>query len=332
MTLNEAILSGVYASMDADPSVYVIGQDIGPFGGPMQSAAGLWDRYGATGRIIDAPISEAAMVATAVGAAMTGSRPIVDLMFAEFLNLVMTPLALEGASVRFKSNGLLSVPLVVRVKYGVGPHHGHAETCYNALVNYPGIKVVAPTTPQDGKGLMIAAVRDDDPVVVFEHMSLLHGPRDEVPDGADAVPIGLADVRRSGSDVTVAASGLMVSRAVRAANQLARQGIEVEVIDVRTLTPLDTTTIGESVARTGRLLVVDEAWPFGGVAAEIVSSVATNPSVRMTAPIRRLQPPSLPVPFGHLLERAFVPDETAISRAVEELVSGEVRTEEVIAG
>ncbi len=321
MTMNDALLAGLHEEMARDARVYVMGQDVGAFGGPLQSARGLWDAFGATGRVIDAPISESAMVGTSVGAAMTGMRPVVEIMFAEFLTLAMTPLALDGGSIAFRSGGRLRVPLVIRTKFGVGPHRGHAEACSAMLASFPGVKVVVPSNPRDAKGLMVSAIRDDDPVVLFEHMGLLHGRRADVPDEPYTVPIGRAEIQRPGTDVTVVASGLMVSRAMRAAAAVAQEGIELEVVDLRTLTPLDTETVVASLRRTGRLVVVDEAWPFGGVAAELVAQVAAHEvASSLTAPILRVQPPPIPVPFSAVLERSYLPDDADIAQAARRAV------------
>ena len=314
MTMGEAIVLAVADAMERDESVYLIGQDVGVFGGPMSSAKGLWERFGEKGRIIDAPISEAAMVGTGVGAAMAGARPIVDLMFAEFLALTMTPLALEGASVAYRTRGGVRVPLVVRAKYGVGPHRGHAEGCVGMLMGFPGLKVLAPTTPQDGYSLMSAAIRDDNPVVLLEHMSLLHAGKGEV-DPAVEVPIGRASVVRDGEDLTIAASGLMVKRALRAAALLAEQGVSAEVVDLRTIVPLDVDTVRASAARTGRLLIVEETWPVAGPASEVCAQVVRACDGRPGFAIDFLTPPATPIPFGPGLEASYIPDVDRIVQA-----------------
>jgi pyruvate dehydrogenase E1 component beta subunit len=315
MTMSEAIVQAVADAMDRDPRVYVIGQDIGVFGGPMNSAKGLWERFGGQGRVIDAPISEAAMVGTGVGAAMAGARPIVDLMFAEFLTLAMTPLGLEGSSVAYRTRGRVRVPLVVRAKYGIGPHRGHAEGCIGMLMGFPGIKVVAPTNPQDAYSLMAEAIRDDNPVVFLEHMSLLHAGRGEL-DTSVRTPIGTAKIARPGNDVTIAASGLMVKRALRAADSLAEQGIAAEVVDLRSMVPLDVDTLLASAERTGRLLIVDESWPVAGPASEICSQLVRAAGGTPSFGIDLLTPPPTPVPFGSQLENTYVPDVAQIVEAV----------------
>ncbi|MDP9906033.1 MULTISPECIES: transketolase C-terminal domain-containing protein [Arthrobacter] len=306
MTISEAIVAAIGAAMDKDDSIYLMGQDIGIFEGPMQSTKGLWEKFGPAGRLIDAPISEASMIGSAVGAAMAGSRPIVDLMFAEFLALTMTPLALEGASVAYRTRANVTVPLVVRAKFGIGPHRGHAESCIGMLMGFPGLKIVIPTTPQDAYSLMSAAIRDNNPVVFLEHMSLLHGARAEV-DPDLRTELGTASVRRPGNDVTVVASGLMVSRALRAAKTLAAEGVDVEVIDVRSMAPLDTLTILTSAQRTNRLVIVEESWPVAGPASEICAQLVRAADGLPDFTMDFVEPPHTPVPFAAHLESAFVP-------------------------
>ena len=314
MTMSEAIVQAVADAMEQDDSVYLIGQDIGVFGGPMNSAKGLWERFGDQGRIIDAPISEAAMVGTSVGAAMAGARPVVDLMFAEFLALTVTPLAREGASVAYRTRGAVTVPLVARAKYGVGPHRGHAEGCIGMLMGFPGIKVLAPTNPQDAYSLMAEAIADANPVVFLEHMSLLHAGKAEVDTGV-RVPIGCASVVRPGTDLTIAASGLMVRRALRAAALLEERQVSAEVVDLRTLVPLDVDTLQASAQRTGRLLILDESWPVGGVASEVCAQLVRASGGTPGFSIEFLTPPPTPVPFGAELESGYVPDIDRIVRA-----------------
>ncbi|GAA1538517.1 alpha-ketoacid dehydrogenase subunit beta [Nocardioides humi] len=316
--MSEAIVAAISDAMTEDDTVYLMGQDIGVFGGPMQSAKGLWDTFGGQGRVIDAPISEAAMVGTAVGAAMAGSRPVVDLMFAEFLALTMTPLGLEGASIAFRTRGAVTAPLVVRAKCGIGPHRGHAESCAGMLLSFPGLKVAMPTTPQDAYSLTRAAIRDDNPVVLLEHMSLLHGARAEV-DRTVEVPLGAAVVRREGADLTIAGSGLMVQRALRAAAELARDGLEAEVVDLRSLAPLDAGLVRRSAERTGALLVVEESWPGSGPAAALCAALLQDATVPLGFAVRLLQPPPTPVPFAASLEAAFVPSVADIAGAARAL-------------
>ncbi|WP_231939629.1 alpha-ketoacid dehydrogenase subunit beta [Brevibacterium siliguriense] len=324
MTMSEAIVEAIGDAMAADSSIFLMGQDIGEFGGPMNSSKGLWERFGPQDALIDAPISEAAMVGTAIGAAMAGARPIVDLMFGEFVNLAMTPLGLEGASVAFRTAGGLTVPVVVRAKYGTGPHRGHPETPVGALMNFPGLKIVAPTTPQDSYSLMSAAIADPNPVVFLEHMSLLHAGRGNV-DRNQQVPIGAADVVHDGDDVTIVTSGMMVKRAVRAAKQLAKEGIAAEIVDLRTIKPLDVPTILRSAQKTQALLLVEESWPTGGPTSEICTQIVRHASLDGgSCRIDVLAPPDVPIPYAQSLENSYLPDTVRIVDAVKTLVKTEV--------
>lgn len=315
MTVSEALVAAIRSEMAQDESIYLMGQDIGVFGGPMQSTKGLWEEFGEA-RLIDAPISEAAMVGTAIGAAMAGARPIVDLMFAEFLALTTTPLGLEGAAIGFKSNGRVSAPIVVRAKWGIGPHRGHAESLVGMLMSFPGLSIVMPTTPQDAYSLMVSAIREDAPVVVLEHMSLLHGARAEVDTGLE-IPLGSASVRREGESLTIVSSGLLVSRALRAAKKLADEhGIDAGVIDLRSIAPLDVDTVLEQARRTGRVLIAEESWPGSGPASEVCASIMRRTGGREQLLFGFVEPPAgTPIPFGVEMEKAYVPSVDDIAAA-----------------
>lgn len=313
LSMSEAIVEAIGDAMEMDSSIYLMGQDVGVFGGPMNSSKGLWERFGEQGAILDAPISEAAMVGTAVGAAMAGARPIVDLMFGEFVHLAMTPLGLEGSSVAFRTAGGLVAPIVVRAKYGTGPHRGHPETPVGALMNFPGIKIVAPTSPQDGYSLMLQAIYDQNPVVFLEHMSLLHAGRGVV-DRYHSEELGTAKVVQTGTDLTIITSGMMTKRAQRAAKQLQSNGISAEIIDLRTIKPVDTPTIVESVQRTGAALLVEESWPTGGPMSEVCTQIVRQCSDRRPT-IELLSPPDVPIPFGVRLENAYLADADRIAQA-----------------
>ena len=319
MTISEAIVAAIRSEMQRDESVYLMGQDIGVFGGPMQSSKGLWDEFGAA-RLIDAPISEAAMVGTAVGAAMAGGRPIVDLMFAEFLALTMTPLGLEGASIGFKSNGRVGVPVVVRAKCGVGPHRGHAESLVGMLMAFPGLAVIMPTTPQDAYSLTVSAIRANQPVVLLEHMSLLHGARAEVDTDLE-IPLGSAQLRREGADLTIVTAGLMVSRSLRAAEQLASDdGINASVIDLRSYAPLDVDTVLAEATRSGAVLISEEAWPTSGPASELAAGILRRTGGQGSLRFGFIEPPAnTPIPFGAEMERAYVPSVEDIADAARRL-------------
>ena len=319
-TFQEATVAAIAEEMRRDRDVFIMGEDIGPFGGPLKSCNGLWEEFGAEGRVIDTPISEGGFVGAGVGAALAGKRPIVDIMFLEFLGLVIHQFGLDGGAMHYYSDGHARVPLVLRAKYGVGPFHGHAYDFHSWLLNVPGVKVVAPSCAADAKGLMKSAIRDDNPVLFLEHMALYHAGREEVPEGEHIVPLGKADVKRPGRDLTLVASALMVKRALGAAAALAREGIEAEVIDLRTIVPMDKATVLASVRKTGRLIVVGEAVKTGSSSNEVVALAAEEAFEALKAPILRIAPPDVPVPFHRSLEKAYLPDADAIANAARRLM------------
>lgn len=316
LTLQEAIVSGIAEEMRRDRNVFIMGLDIGRFGGPLSSCKGLWDEFGESGRVIDTPISEGSIVGAGVGAALMGKRPIVDIMFLEYLALVVQQLGCDGGAMHYYSDGKARVPLVVRAKYGVGPYHGHAADYHGWMLSTPGVKVVSPATAYDAKGLMKAAIRDDSPVLFLEHMALYHGARDAIPDEDYLVPIGKADIKRPGRDVTVIASAAMVKRSLTVAQALAKEGIEVEVVDLRTIVPLDEETVLESVRRTGRAVVVQETVRLGGSTGEVVALIADKAFHSLKAPVGRVGTAYAPMPFARSLEKMVVPDDAAISAAI----------------
>jgi pyruvate dehydrogenase E1 component beta subunit len=316
LTLQQAVIASISEEMRRDHRVFHMGQSIGAsFNGSMSSGKGLGEEFGSR-RIIDTPMSELAMVGSAVGAAMTGTRPIVQIMFAEFLTLVMAPLACDGATIHYRSGNKASVPMVVRTLFGTGPHRGHPEDFHSWAASVPGIKVVVPSTPRDAKGLMTSAIRDDNPVLFMEHMGLYHAAREEVPDESFSIPLGKADVKRVGRDVTVVASGMMVPLAVKVADSLKRRSIEIEVLDLRSIVPLDKDAILQSVAKTGRLVVVSETWASSDSSAEVAAVVAENLCDTRPIPIARLGLTKVPRPFALTLERMVVPGEEKLTAAV----------------
>ncbi len=321
MTFQQACVSAIAEEMRRDRNVFVMGEDIGAFGGPLRSTEGLWAEFGGEGRVMDMPISEGTFMGAAVGAALNGKRPIVDLMFLEFLGLVIQQF-MDAGAMHYYSGGAARVPLVMRAKYGVGPFHGHAYDLHSWLVNLPGVKVVAPSNPADAKGLLRAAIRDDNPVVFLEHMGLYHAGKAEVPDDLDhVVPIGKAAVARQGQDVTIVASALMTKRALEAAQELAREGIDAEVVDLRTISPLDAESVLGSVRRTGRLIVASEAIRTGSSGNDVVALVAEHAFFDLRAPIIHIAPPPVPVPFHRELEKAYIPHAADIANAARRLVA-----------
>ena len=310
----DAIRTALDQAMETDPSVVLLGEDL-TVGGPFGVTRGLAERYGEW-RVRNTPISEGTVVGLAVGAALAGLRPVVEIMFVDFLTLAMDQLVNHAAKLHYMSGGQLRVPLTIRAQYGAvggfGAHHSQSLEAW--LVHVPGLKVVAPATPADAKGLLEAAIGDDNPVIFLEHRGLYFG-RGEVPDGIE-VPIGRAAIRRQGDDVTIVAIGRLVGSALEAAAALAADGIEAQVIDPRSLLPLDLPAIVESVRRTGRLVVVHEAVEMGGMGGEIAASVQAQAHDVLRAPIVRVGAPFAPVPAAPELEQAFVPSVERIAAAV----------------
>ena len=321
LTMQQAVVAGIAEEMRRDAGVFIMGLDIGPFGGPLNSCKGLWEEFGAA-RVIDTPISEGGIVGAGVGAALMGKRPIVDIMFLEYLGLVLQQLGCDGGAMHYYSDGKARVPLVVRAKFGVGPYHGHAYDYHAWVAHLPGIKVAMPSNASDAKGMMKAAIRDDNPVLFLEHMGLYHGTRDDIPEGDIVVPLGQARLVREGRDATVVAIGAMVRRAQIAAEALAGEGVEIEIVDLRCVVPLDRDRILASVAKTGRLVVVTEAMKFCGSGSEIAAMVAEEGFGLLKAPIVRVATPNVPIPFARNLEKMIIPDEFAVAAAVRRVIAG----------
>ncbi|ADU49623.1 alpha-ketoacid dehydrogenase subunit beta [Intrasporangium calvum] len=318
----QAINSALAEEMERDSSVCVIGEDVGEPGGPFGATVKLLDRFGEW-RVRDTPISEAAIVGTALGAAMTGLRPVAEVMFMDFMPLAMDQLVNQAAKISYMSGGSYKAPMVVRTLSGAGRGTGpqHSQSFEGWLGNVPGLKVVWGSNPADAKGLLKAAIRDDNPVVVIESLSLW-SMRGEVPEDPEViVPIGKASVARPGSHVTVVSWGAAVHRVLAAAEQLAPQ-VEVEVIDLRTISPVDEETVLESVARTGRLVIVHDSPSPYGPGAEIAALAADKAFFDLKAPVQRVTPPFAPTPFPPNLEAAFFPQAEEIVRAIELVLKG----------
>lgn len=316
-TYRLAVRDALAEELERDPNVVLLGEDV-RIGGVFATTPELLDRFGPD-RVVDTPISEMGFTAAAFGAAVRGLRPVVEIMFADFLGLVVDTLGNQASKYWYVSNEQASVPLTVRTTVGAGGRFGayHSQTPVGWLLNLSGLKIVAPSTPADAKALTKAAIRDDNPVVVMEH-KLLYGRKGAVAGPEAAVErIGRAAVRRSGGDVTIVAALATVEKSLAAAEELAAEGIEAEVIDLRSLRPLDVPTIAGSAARTGRLVVVEEGPPTGGYASDVVAA-----AVEAAGPlaVRRVTMPDLPIPFAPTLEDAVLPDAAAIARAARELV------------
>jgi pyruvate dehydrogenase E1 component beta subunit len=318
LTYRDAVSAAIAQEMERDPSVYLIGEDVGAAGGVFKATVGLFDRFGPE-RVRDTPISEEAIVGAAMGAAMTGLRPIAEIMFSDFLATCWDIIANQIAKTRYMTNGQISLPLVIRTANGAGSRFGaqHSQSLENWAMSVPGLKVVAPSTPADAKGLLAAAIRDPDPVIFFEHKSL-YPIKGEVPEGEHVEPLGVARVLREGDDLTIVALAAMVPRSLEAADALAAAGVSAEVLDVRSLVPLDVTTIVGSVRKTGRLFTVEENPRLCGWGAEIASIVADECFFDLDGPIVRITTPHVPLPSADELEDAAVPSAKAIAAAVVE--------------
>ncbi len=319
-TFIEAIVAAIAAEMRRDERVFVIGQDVGVFGGAMSGTKGLYEEFGPR-RIREAPISESAMVGAAIGAAMFGQRPIVEVSFGEFLPLAMSQIVLQAANVHYMTAGEASVPIVVRTRVGDGPYRGHPQSYEAWFPHVPGLKVVMPSMPRDAGRLMRAAIRDPNPVLFLENMQAYHAAREEVPDDDDPLPIGTARVARPGRSVSVAATGWMVHRALAVAEHLSTEGISVEVIDVRCLAPLDLETLVQSVRKTSRLVVAHEAWKVGGFGAEISAAVVETAFDALDAPIARVGAPHVPVPSTKTLRDLYLPNEQNLIEAIRQVLA-----------
>jgi len=316
LTYREAIREAMREEMRRDDRVIVMGEDVAVYGGIFKVTEGLLAEFGPE-RIFDTPLSESAIVGAAVGASLMGMRPVAEVMFADFTTVAMDAIVNHAAKINYLSGGETSAPLVLRMAYGAGPRWGshHTQSVESWLTNVPGLTIVMPTTPHDAKGLLKAAIRTPNPVIFLEH-KLLYGKKGEVPEGEYVVPIGKAEIKRPGTAATVVASGLMVDRALGAARTLADEGISAEVIDLRSVQPLDEDTILASVEKTGRLVIVHEAPVRGGFGGEIAAVVANKGLGFLDAPIERVGAPWTPVPFGQVLVNAYVPKEDDIIRAV----------------
>jgi 2-oxoisovalerate dehydrogenase E1 component beta subunit len=288
-TFIEAIRDGMAAEMRRDPAVIVLGEDVGRKGGVFLATDGLWAEFG-DDRVVDTPLTESMIIGTSVGAALNGLRPIAEIQFADFIFPAFNQIVSEAARMRYRTAGAASVPMVIRAPYGGGVHGAlyHSQSVEAFFAHVPGIKVVVPSTPYDAKGLLRAAVRDEDPVLYLEHKKLYRSVRGEVPDGEYTVPLGRAVVRRAGRQVTVVAYGLMVHYALEAADRVAGEGIDCEVVDLRSLRPLDRETLLGSVRKTGKCLVAYEDNRFGGYGAEIAAIVAEEAFEFLDGPVSRI--------------------------------------------
>ncbi|TQJ50525.1 alpha-ketoacid dehydrogenase subunit beta [Phycicoccus sp. SLBN-51] len=317
LTYRDAVARGIAQEMRRDERVVLVGEDVAGAGGVFKTTVGLLDEFGPT-RVVDTPISEQAILGATMGAAMTGLRPVAEIMFSDFFAVCWDIVVNQIAKTRYMTAGQVTLPLVIKTGNGGGLRFGaqHSQSIENWAMAVPGLKVVTPSTPEDVVGLMAAAIRDDNPVIFCEHKGL-YASKGQVPDGDVVDTLGTARVRREGSDATILALGMMVPRALAAAESLAAQGIEAEVIDVRSLVPLDTQTILGSVSKTGRLFTVEENPQLLGWGAEIASLAADECFWDLDGPIQRITTPHIPLPSADSLEDLVMPSEESVARIVE---------------
>ena len=317
-TYVEAIRQGIWEEMARDESVFVLGEDVGVYGGAFKVTAGLIDEFGED-RVIDTPISESAIVGAAIGAAMMGMRPIAEMQFADFISCAFDQITNFAAKCRYRWGA--GVPIVVRGPSGGGVHGGpfHSQNPEMYFVHTPGLKVVCPATAYDAKGLMKAAIRDPDPVIFFEHKFLYRRIKAELPEEDYTVPIGKAAIRRNGSDVSVITYGAMVFAALDAAKELEKEGIDVEVVDLRSLLPYDKETVLESVKRTNKVILLHEDTRTGGFSGELAATISEEAFEHLDGPIRRITAPDTPVPYSPPLEEFFLPKASDVVRVAREL-------------
>ena len=321
-TVLEAIREAISEEMVRDSKVFMIGEDIGQFGGALGQTKGLYEKFGDE-RILDTPISEAAIVGAAVGAAMLGMRPIADIMFTDFSTLAMDQIINQAAKARFMSGGKVSVPVVIKMQSGAGRGKAaqHSQSFEAIYSHIPGLKVVMPSTPYDAKGLFKAAIRDNDPIVYMEHGSL-YGIKGQIPEEDYTIPLGIGEIKREGKDISIITYSYMVHMALAAAEILQGEGIDAEIVDLRTLRPMDTGIIVDSIKKTHRVVVLHEACITGGIGGEIVAKIAENVFDYIDAPIRRLGIPDVPIPYAKSLEDTILPTKEKLIACIKEVLEG----------
>jgi len=316
----DAIKEALSQQMEADEKIFLIGEDIGVYGGAFGLTVGMIDKFGED-RIMDTPISEQAIVGIAIGAALMGLKPIVEIMFSDFLMLALEQIANQAAKIHYMFGGKTAVPLVIRTPGGggTGAAAQHSQSL-EAIVNHiPGLKVIMPSTPYDAKGLFISAIADPNPVIFIEHKLLYKKVKGEVPENVYTIPLGKADIKKEGKDITVVATSFMVQKVLKVADNLLSKGIDIEVIDPRTIKPLDLETIIESVKKTGRVVLVEEACYTGGFTSFMASEIQAKAFDWLDAPITRITGLDCPIPYSPVLENAVIPSEERIERGILEM-------------
>ncbi|HEY7024711.1 MAG TPA: alpha-ketoacid dehydrogenase subunit beta [Candidatus Limnocylindrales bacterium] len=323
MTMIDAVRGTLAEEMRRDENIVVLGEDVGKKGGVFLATDGLYDEFGGD-RVLDTPLTESMIVGVSIGAAVAGLRPVPEIQFADFIFPAMNQILSEAARMRFRSNGAFACPMTLRAPYGGGVHGAlyHSQSVEAFFAHIPGLKVVIPSTPYDVRGLLRTSIRDDDPVLFFEHKKMYRSVRGEVPDTDYTIPIGKASVTREGTDVSIIAYGMMAQYSLEAADLLDSEGISAEVVDVRTLRPLDGETLLASVAKTGKAVIVYEDNRFGGFGAEIAAILAEEAFENLDGPIVRVTGPDVPgVPYNHVLEDWYMPSPERIADAVRRLAA-----------
>ena len=320
ITFVESLRMTLKEEMERDPSLMLIGEDIGRYGGIFGVTKGLLEEFGPH-RVRSTPISESAIIGSALGAAMTGIRTVAEIMYVDFTTCAMDQIVNQVAKMRYMSGGKAKIPLVIRTQGGGGRGNAaqHSQSLEALFLHIPGLKIVMPSTPYDARGLLKTAIRDDNPVMFIEH-KLLYATKGFIPDGEFLIPFGQADVKRKGKDVTVIAISYMVMKALRAAERLAEEGVDVEVIDLRTLVPLDLETLSQSVRKTNRVVIVHEGCRRGGIGAEIACNIMEEAFDFLDTPIQRVGALNVPIPYSEPLENAVIPGEEEIATAVKKVL------------
>ena len=322
-TFIEAVREALADEMRRDESIVVLGEDVGKKGGVFLATDGLWGEFG-DDRVIDTPLTESMIVGVSIGAAQNGLRPVAEIQFADFITPAFNQIVQEAARLRYRSNNAFGCPITIRAPYGGGVHGAlyHSQSVEAFFTHVPGLKVVIPSTPYDAKGLLKSAIRDDDPVLFFEHKKMYRSVRGDVPEADYTVPLGKAQVTRTGAQVTVIAYGLMAHYALEAADRVAEEGISAEVVDLRTLRPLDEETVLDSVRKTGKCLIVYEDNRFGGYGAEVAAIVADEAFDYLDGPVTRIAGPDVPaVPYNHVLEDWFMVNPEKIAQGIRRLAA-----------
>ncbi|WP_057913612.1 alpha-ketoacid dehydrogenase subunit beta [Peribacillus muralis] len=319
----DAVIMAIREEMERDSRVFVLGEDVGKKGGVFKATSGLYEQFGEQ-RVIDTPLAESAIAGVGIGAAMYGMRPIAEMQFADFIMPAINQIISESAKIRYRSNNDWQCPIVIRAPYGGGVHGAlyHSQSVEAIFANQPGLKIVMPSTPYDVKGLLKAAIRDEDPVLFFEHKRAYRLIKEEVPDDDYVLPIGKADIKRVGDDVTVITYGLCVHFALQAAEKLASDGISVHILDLRTVYPLDQEAIIEAAAKTGKVLLITEDNKEGSIISEVSAIIAENCLFDLDAPIMRLAGPDVPaMPYSPPLEKSFMVNPDKVEKALRDLAA-----------